>query len=86
MLTCGWLSAPFYNENYRCYGYRRIVGALRRQGVRLSEKVVRRLMAEESLVVKAPRRQRFSTYAGDPTPAVPNLLNRDFHASAPNRK
>src|SRR5690606_18400756 len=59
---------------------------LRRQGVRLSEKVVRRLMAEESLTVQTPRRQRFSTYAGDPTPAVPNLLNRDFHARAPNTK
>ena len=75
-----------FDENYRCYGYRRIDKALRRQGVRLSEKVVRRLMAEESLTVQTPRRQRFSTYAGDPTPAVPNLLNRDFHARAPNRK
>lgn len=75
-----------FDENYCCYGYRRIDGALRRQGVRLSEKVVRRLMAEESLLVKTPRRQRFSTYAGDPTPAVSNLLNRDFHASAPNAK
>ncbi|MGA0583940.1 MAG: IS3 family transposase, partial [Castellaniella sp.] len=72
-----------FAENYRCYGYRRIDAALRRQGVCLSEKVVRRLMAEDSLVVKTPRRHRFSTYAGDPTPAVPNLLNRDFHASVP---
>ncbi|MER1969203.1 IS3 family transposase [Castellaniella sp. GW247-6E4] len=75
-----------FDENYCCYGYRRIDGALRRQGVRLSEKVVRRLMAEESLTVKTPRRRRFSAYAGDPTPAVPNLLNRNFHAAAPNTK
>ena len=75
-----------FDENYRCYGYRRIDGALRREGVRLSEKVVRRLMTEERLIVKTPRRRRFSTYAGDPTPAVPNLLNRDFHASVPNTK
>ncbi len=75
-----------FDENYRCYGYRRIGGALRREGVRLSEKVVRRLMAEESLTVRSSRRLRFSTYAGDPTPAVSNLLNRDFQASAPNTK
>lgn len=75
-----------FNNNYRCYGYRRIDGALRREGVRLSEKVVRRLMAEEHLIVKTPRRRRFSAYAGDPAPAVPNLLNRDFHASVPNTK
>src|SRR5690606_7085766 len=75
-----------FDENYCCYGYRRIDGALRRQGVRLSEKVVRRLMAEESLTVKTPRRRRFSAYAGDPTPAVPNLLTRNFHAAAPNTK
>lgn len=75
-----------FEDSYRCYGYRRIDGALRRDGVRLSEKVVRRLMTEEQLTVKTPRRRRFSTYAGAPTPAVPNLLNRDFHAGAPNTK
>src|SRR3546814_17522605 len=48
--------------------------------------MLRRLMAEERLIVKTPRRRRFSAYAGDPTPAVPNLLNRDFHASVPNTK
>ena len=75
-----------FDGNYRCYGYRRIDKALRRQGVRLSEKVVRRLMAEESLTVLTPRRQRFCAYAGESAPAVPNLLNRDFHARAPNTK
>ena len=75
-----------FEDNYRCYGYRRIDAALRREGVRISEKVVRRLMAEECLIVKTPRRRRFSTYAGEPTPAPPNLLNRNFRASAPNTK
>src|SRR5690606_347864 len=31
-----------FEDNYRCYGYRRMYGALRREGVRVSEKVVRR--------------------------------------------
>ncbi|WP_269500266.1 IS3 family transposase [Castellaniella sp. S9] len=75
-----------FDDSYRCYGYRRIDSALRRDGMHLSEKVVRRLMAEERLIVKTPRRRRFSAYAGDPTPAVPNLLQRDFRARAPNTK
>src|SRR5690625_424400 len=75
-----------FNNNYRPYGYRRIGSALHRHGIRLSEKVVRRLMAEEQLIVSTPRRRRFCAYAGDPTPAVPNLLNRDFHAGTPNAK
>jgi putative transposase len=75
-----------FKTNYGCYGYRRIDAALRRMGTILSEKVIRRLMKEEALTVRAPRRRRFSAYAGDPTPAVPNLLNRDFHADAPNTK
>src|SRR5690606_1579391 len=75
-----------FETNYGCYGYRRIDVALRRMGTELSEKIIRRLMKEEALTVRTPRRRRFSAYAGDPTPAVPNLLNRDFHADAPNTK
>jgi len=75
-----------FETNYGCYGYRRIDVALRRAGTLLSEKVIRRLMKEEALTVRTPRQRRFSAYAGDPTPAVPNLLNRNFHAEAPNTK
>ncbi|EFG6859277.1 IS3 family transposase [Escherichia coli] len=31
---------------YQCYGYRRLHAMLRHEGVRLSEKVVRRLIVE----------------------------------------
>ncbi|NYT44627.1 hypothetical protein H0A64_07290 [Alcaligenaceae bacterium] len=36
--------------------------------------------------MNAVRRRRFSTYGSDPTPAVPNLLNRNFHALILNTK
>ncbi|CAI1915302.1 Transposase and inactivated derivatives [Serratia fonticola] len=49
--------AEIFNGNYRCYGYRRLHAMLRQEGLRLSEKVVRRLMAEEQLVVSRSRRQ-----------------------------
>lgn len=75
-----------FHGNYGCYGYRRIDGALRRAGICISEKVVRRLMSEQSLIVRKPRRRRFSAYAGDPSPAVENLVDRNFHARAPNTK
>lgn len=84
--TVRHLIAEIFHDNYECYGYRRIDGMLRRDGVRISEKVVRRLMAEEGLVVPRIRRRRFSAYAGESCPAAQNMLNRNFQASAPNTK
>jgi putative transposase len=78
--------ADIFHGNYGCYGYRRIDGALRRAGVHISEKVVRRLMSEQGLVIKRPRCRRFTTYAGDPSPAVENLVDRNFHAHDPQHE
>ncbi|MCE1543065.1 IS3 family transposase [Enterobacter hormaechei] len=75
-----------FNSNYRCYGYRRLHAMLRYEGMRLSEKVVRRLMTEEQLVVSRSRRRRYSSYCGEIGPAPDNLLARDFTAGAPNQK
>lgn len=75
----------FYG-NRRCYGYRRIHAALRRLDTTISEKVVRRLMAQEQLVVHCRRRRRFTSYCGEVGPAPQNLVARDFHAQAPNEK
>lgn len=75
-----------FNGNHRCYGYRRIHAALRRCDTRVSEKVVRRLMAQEALAVHQSRRRRYSSYCGEIGPAPGNLLARDFYASAPNQK
>ncbi len=59
---------------------------LRHEGVRLSEKVVRRLMVEEQLVVSRNRRRRYSSYCGEIGPAPDNLIARDFKAEQPNQK
>ena len=75
-----------FERNYRCYGYRRIGECLRRSGSQLSEKVVRRLMTEEGLVVGSTRRNRFKTYRGELGPAPENIISRDFKAPAPNEK
>ncbi|WP_438264876.1 IS3 family transposase, partial [Bifidobacterium breve] len=65
------------------YGYRRIKAVLK-TGV--SEKVVRRIMAEEGLVAHVPKRRRYSSYEGETTPAPANLVDRDFTAERPNEK
>ena len=75
-----------FERNYRCYGYRRMHASLAKQSVNLSEKVVRRLMKQQSLVPIARRRRRYGSYMGEISPAPDNLLNRDFSASAPNEK
>lgn len=75
-----------FERNHRCYGYRRIRAALGRQQLSLSEKVVQRLMRQESLVVPAKKRRRYGSYLGEISPAPDNLINRDFQAAAPNEK
>ena len=78
--------AKIFEANHRCYGYRRLQASLARQSVIISEKVVQRLMKQEQLVVPKPRRRRFGSYLGEISPAPDNLINRDFHAKAPNVK
>lgn len=74
-----------FDLNYRCCGYRRIQAAMGRQEVFISEKVMRRLMRQESLSVTTKRR-RYGSYQGEISPAPENLINRDFRATAPNKK
>ena len=78
--------ADIFHSNYRCYGSRRMHATLARQSVTISEKVVRRLMKEESLIPFLRKRRRYGSYMGEISPAPDNLLNRDFTANAPNRK
>lgn len=75
-----------FHENKERYGYRRIHGMLQRYGITVSEKVVRRLMQQENLSVKVKKRGSYNSYKGEITPAVPNIINRNFHAAQPNEK
>ena len=66
-------------------GYRYVHNELREGGVVVSEKVVRRLMAEEGCkVAYLKRRRRYNSYKGEISDAPPNLVRRNFHADAPN--
>lgn len=55
--------AEIFHSNYRFYGYRRLHAMFRHEGIRLSEKVVRRLMSVEKLICTVP-------VAGDTTRTV----------------
>ena len=75
-----------FTENKGRYGYRRIHALLKRENIIVSEKVIRRIMKEEQLVVKIKRTRKYNSYQGEISPAVDNLIKRNFSASKPNEK
>lgn len=52
-----------------------------KHNISLSEKVVRRLMKEEKLIVYKPKSKRYSLYIREISPEVENIIKRDFSAS-----
>lgn len=80
------LIVKLFHGNKGRYGYRRIYYSLKLLGITLSEKVIRRIMTEEGLKVNSLRLRKYNSYAREITPAVPNLLKRDFKADQPNKK
>ena len=75
-----------FNVSVNTYGYRRIHAMLKCKAITLSEKVIRRIMKEEHLIIKKVRIKKYCSYVGEISEAVPNLLKRDFKASLPNQK
>ena len=56
------------------YGYRRLTVMLRRQGLKVNAKRVRRLMHELGICGEAPRRTPRTTDSDHPYPRLPNLV------------
>lgn len=75
-----------FKETKKCYGYRRIYAQLVREGYRVSEKVIRRIMREEALIINNRRRRGYNSYKGEISPEVSNVIDRNFHADKPNQK
>ena len=74
-----------YDENKGRYGYRRITLELHNRGMKVNHKKVLRLMKEQGLYSRV-RIRKYNSYRGEIGKAAPNLLNRDFSATAPNQK
>jgi len=77
---------PIFIKSRKTYGYRRLHSELKRSGKTVSEKVIQRVTKQGNLLVCKPKKKKYCSYKGEITPAVPNIINRDFHADAPNQK
>ena len=85
-LPCREKITALFHENRAVYGYRRIYLALKREGIVLSEKIIQRIMKEENLVAVIPKQRKYSSYLGEITPEVENVISRNFHADRPYEK
>ena len=74
-----------YHENRGRYGYRRITMELRNRGDLINHKTVQRLMKYLGLLCRV-RMKKYRSYKGEVGKIAPNLLGRDFEATAPNQK
>jgi transposase InsO family protein len=76
-----------YRAGRGLYGSPRIHAALRQQGVCCSRKRVARLMRQHGIHSRRrPKRRVRTTDSRHNRPVAPNLLKRNFSASAPNAK
>lgn len=72
-------------ESKRVYGARKIREVLRRRGIRVSRKRIRKLMRCAGLVPVTYRRHVNTTDSTGSQTIFPNLLNRSFQTEAVNR-
>jgi transposase InsO family protein len=77
-----------HHANNRAYGSPRIYKALRKAGVQVSKHRVAQVMRKAGIrSLRAPKRRRVQTTdSNHDLPVAPNLLNREFTATAPNQK
>jgi transposase InsO family protein len=74
-----------FSDSRRAYGSVRIGDVLRDMGLPTSSRRIRRLMRQDRLVSKHTRRFRCTTQRGPDTSQIPDLVQREFSAPAPNR-
>ena len=75
-----------FHAHHGRYGSPRLQVELREQGISCSRKRVARLMRETGISAKRRRRRVITTNRDASHPVAPNLLNREFTASEPNKK
>ena len=74
-----------YSAHNGRYGYRRVTAQLRSEGTVINHKTVQRLMSEMRLYGRR-RKSGYKSYVGEVGRVAPNIINRDFLATAPNQK
>ena len=75
-------------EEHKDYGYRRLWGELRKQGIKVNKKRVHRIVQKYGLQVTSYTRKsrRCSTYKGVVGRISPNRVNRRFNTCIPHQK
>ncbi len=74
-----------YHKHKGRYGYRRITDELNNKGIIINHKTVFRLM--RLLALKSVIRiKKYKSYKGEQGKIAPNILERNFRATAPNQK
>ena len=74
-----------FHENKGRYGYRRITAELHNRDYFVNHKTVQKLMKQTGLKC-TKRKVRYKSYKGEVGTIAPNILKRDFKASAPFQK
>lgn len=75
-----------YYHHKKRYGYRRVTLELNRQGYSVSEKKVKRLMRRLNLQGLKRNKRKYSSYKGEVGKIAPNIIDRKFFSSVPNKK
>lgn len=79
------LIISIYHKHKGRYGYRRITNELQNKGIIINHKTVLKLM--KTLGLKSIIRiKKYKSYRGENGKIAPNILERNFKASAPNQK
>ena len=74
-----------YEANYGVYGARKVWWQLQRDGIKVARCTVERLMAKNGLQGAVRGKKRRTTIPGGQADRAPDLVERNFNASAPNR-
>lgn len=75
-----------FKASRETYGYRRIHNDLADLGEKCGRNRIARLMNENNIVPKTKRKFKVTTNSKHKKPIHNNILNREFHANAPNER